>query len=70
MAATKGHTGEALRTLRKAAGLTLSDVARMADTAPAYLSKVECGALIPAEAYVGRVMAAIARAFNPEAVAA
>lgn len=66
MASSKGQTGEALRTLRKAAGLTLADVAEIAGTAPAYLSKVESGVLIPADAYIGRVMAAIARAFSAE----
>lgn len=51
--------GQAIRTLRKANGLTLEMVARIADTAPAYLSKVESGALTPSADYAARVVSAI-----------
>lgn len=67
MATTKTHTGQALKALRKAAGLTLSDISDIADTAPAYLSKVENGVLIPAPAYVGRIAAAIASVLTADA---
>lgn len=46
--------------LRKLAGLTLEEVAQDADTAVAYLSKVETGKLIPSKGYVATVTAAIA----------
>ena len=52
--------GEALRTLRGIAGLTLDRAAEIADTAPAYLSKVENGRLVPTVGYVANVTAAIA----------
>lgn len=54
--------GASLRTLRKLAGLTLDDVARLAETAPAYLSKVETGKFNPSLTYVAQVTAAIASA--------
>ena len=59
MASTKTQTGHTLRGLRKAAGLTLADVADIADTAPAYLSKVESGALEPSPSYFWRVAQSI-----------
>jgi transcriptional regulator with XRE-family HTH domain len=52
--------GEALRTLRRIAGLTLERTAELADTAPAYLSKVETGRLVPTVGYVANVTSAIA----------
>jgi len=60
MATKTSQIGQALRGLRKAAGLTLADVSHLADTAPAYLSKVESGALTPSTGYVARVASAIA----------
>lgn len=51
--------------MRMHAGLTLEDVAREADTAVAYLSKVETDKLIPSNTYVGVVMGAIARTLAP-----
>lgn len=60
MTKTTTPIGQALRGLRKAAGLTLADIARIADTAPAYLSKVESGSLSPSTEYAARVTAAIA----------
>ena len=59
MATTKTQPGQALRGLRKQAGLTLADVADIADTAPAYLSKVESGVLEPSESYFWRIAASI-----------
>lgn len=59
MATTKSQPGQALRGLRKQAGLTLADVADLADTAPAYLSKVESGTLAPSESYFWRVASSI-----------
>jgi transcriptional regulator with XRE-family HTH domain len=62
MATTKTQPGQALRGLRKKAGLTLADVADIADTAPAYLSKVESGALEPSESYFWRIASSITAA--------
>jgi hypothetical protein len=42
------------------AGMSLDQVASAADTAPAYLSKVENGKFIPSDQWVGKVTAAIA----------
>lgn len=53
--------GEAIRTLRRIAGLTLDQAAAVADTAAAYLSKVETGKLTPTVGYVANVTSAIAR---------
>lgn len=53
-------TGESLRSLRALAGLTLADVAKLADTSIAYLSKVERGEFVPTKRYVAQVTAAIA----------
>lgn len=55
MAEQTPSPGEALRTLRKLAGLTLKEVASAADTSIAYLSKVEQGKLFPSQAYVAKV---------------
>lgn len=52
-------SGQAMRTLRQIAGLTLDNVAELADTAPAYLSKVERGVLTPTRGYVATVTSAI-----------
>lgn len=52
--------GRSLKTLRKHAGLTLEDVAALAATSVAYLSKVENGHFIPSKTYVASVTAAIA----------
>lgn len=56
---TKPDTGEMLRHFRSLAGLTLEQVSDGADTAVAYLSKVERGHLRPTDDYVGRVMSFI-----------
>lgn len=53
------RTGEAIRTLRRLAGLTLEQASQLADTAPAYLSKVETGKLIPTRGYVANVVLAL-----------
>ena len=52
--------GQSIRTLRHLAGLTLEEVARLADTSTAYLSKVETGKHSPTKSYVAQVTAAIA----------
>nr|WP_279630809.1 helix-turn-helix transcriptional regulator [Rathayibacter sp. VKM Ac-2804] len=57
--------GQSLRTMRMLAGLTLEDVAREADTAVAYLSKIETDKLIPSKTYVGTVTAVLSRALSP-----
>lgn len=67
MTTTHSQIGQTMRGLRKAAGLTLDTVARLADTAPAYLSKVECGALIASPAYLARVTTAIAAEMTRQA---
>lgn len=53
-------TGESLRSLRTLAGLTLSEVASLAGTSIAYLSKVERGEFVPTKRYVAQVTSAIA----------
>jgi len=53
-------TGASLRHLRKLAGLTLEQTAAVANTSVSYLSKVETGRLIPSNAYVAQVAAALA----------
>lgn len=53
------RSGEAIRTLRHLAGLTLEQTSTLADTAPAYLSKVETGKLVPTRGYVANVVRAI-----------
>lgn len=52
--------GAAIRTLRTMSGLTLQQVANRADTAIAYLSKVERDELAPSQDYVARVVRVIA----------
>lgn len=49
------------------AGLTLKEVADGADTAVAYLSKVETGAMEPSKSYVARVAAFISDSMLKEA---
>jgi transcriptional regulator with XRE-family HTH domain len=52
--------GSSIRALRKLAGMTLEQVGAAADTAPAYLSKVETNKLKPAKEYVSRIVNVIA----------
>ena len=61
--------GRSLRTLRRLAGLTLEDVARIADTSTAYLSKVETGKFTPSRTYVAQVTRAIADSMTETAAA-
>jgi transcriptional regulator with XRE-family HTH domain len=56
--------GRSLRALRKHAGLTLEDVAGLANTSVAYLSKVETGKFAPSRTYVAQVTSAIAGALK------
>lgn len=63
-------TGQALRGLRKVAGLTLAEVSDIAGTAPAYLSKVESGVLTPSPDYFWRVAGAITGSMTAAAAAA
>lgn len=60
MATQTPQVGQSLKALRQLAGLTLEQVSNRADTAPAYLSKVENGKLVPNNVYVARVSMAIA----------
>lgn len=64
--------GEAIRSLRQIAGLTLADVAKGADTAISYLSRVERGDVVPSGEYLGRVTNFISLAMlqEPESAAA
>jgi transcriptional regulator with XRE-family HTH domain len=64
---TSEAVGSSLKTLRKLAGLTLDDVARLADTSTAYLSKVENGKFSPSRTYVAQVTAVIADAMKAAA---
>lgn len=57
----KHRTGDALKTLRTMANLTLKEVAVGAGTASAYLSKVENGTYLPSLQYVARVSAFISQ---------
>jgi len=58
-----------MRTLRKLAGMSLEELASVADTSIAYLSKVENGKFVPTRSYVARVTAAIADRMSEKAVA-
>lgn len=51
--------GTAMRTLRKAAGLTLDDVGRAAGISAPYLSNVENGNVKPTADWLRNVIAAI-----------
>jgi len=53
-------TGQSLRALRILADLTLAEVAGLAGTSIAYLSKVERGEFTPTKRYVAQVTSAIA----------
>ena len=64
MANQTEHVGSSLRALRILAGLTLEQVSTAAETAPAYLSKVETGKLTPQIAYVARVTTVIAESLK------
>lgn len=66
----KPNAGDALRSLRKYAGLTLEDVATRAECAVSYLSKVETGKLTPADSFIARVTAAIADLLSENIAAA
>ncbi|OOB91218.1 helix-turn-helix domain-containing protein [Rathayibacter sp. VKM Ac-2630] len=60
MPGQRGSPGESIRTLRQLAGMSLSAVAKAADTSSAYLSKVENGKFLPTNAYVAKVTGVIA----------
>jgi transcriptional regulator with XRE-family HTH domain len=55
-----GTPGEAIRTMRVLAGLTLQQAADIGDTSATYLSKVERGQFVPTKAYVARVIGTLA----------
>lgn len=57
-----GDLGAALRTLRKAAGLTLSDVSGSAGVSAPYLSNVENGNARPSADWVRNVVESIGAA--------
>lgn len=51
--------GEELRTLRRAKGATLRDLAKAAGRSPGYLSQVETGSVIPSLETVSRIASAL-----------
>ncbi|MFS3128681.1 helix-turn-helix domain-containing protein [Nocardioides sp. Bht2] len=62
--------GVALRVLRKAAGMTLNDVSRVAGVSPAYLSNVENGNVRPSAPWVHAVLGSIGSEIQAERQAA
>lgn len=54
------HAGHALHAMRIALGMSQRDVARLAGTSPAQLSKVESGARVPSEKWLDAVKTALA----------
>lgn len=59
--AANNDIGTAIRTLRKTAGLTVTEVAAMAEVSYHYLSRVENGHVIPTARWVRDVTSAIGR---------
>lgn len=59
-----GTAGSAIRAWRKAAGLSLRDLARIAEVDKGYLSKVERGQREPSMQWMSIVMKAIADQAN------
>jgi len=67
MATRDQKVGDELRRRRKAAGLSLRELARKVDMQPAYLSKVETGQTSASEKLVGRMASALGE--DPDAMA-
>lgn len=59
--ATDNAVGTAIRTLRKSAGLTITEAAEIAEVSYHYLSRVENGHVLPTGRWVREVTAAIGR---------
>ena len=57
--ATKTTAGQIVRSLRASADMTQEDVASVAHTTAAYISRVENGLTRPTPQWVGKVVAAI-----------
>jgi transcriptional regulator with XRE-family HTH domain len=55
--------------MRQAAGLTLEDLARRADTTAGYLSRVERGERIPTDGWMRRVTGALGEYLTQQSVA-
>ncbi|APE10799.1 hypothetical protein BO226_17655 [Rhodococcus sp. 2G] len=64
---TAASTGQALRRLREIAGLTLDQVAELADVSPTYLSRVETGQCNPSIKWLGVVSKALAASIASKA---
>ena len=56
-----GHAGTAIRELRKAQGLSLRELARLADVEPGYLSTVERGLRDPSPRWLKAVTDALGK---------
>lgn len=56
-----GHAGSAIRAMRKAQGLSLRELARMAEVEYAYLSQVERGLKEPSGRWLKAVTDALGR---------
>jgi len=61
--------GDALRTLRKSAGMTLEEVATIAGVSATHLSRVETGARTASPVWIGAVAEAIAGKLKREVAA-
>lgn len=58
-------TGVALRTLRRAAGMTLADLAAAAGVSMSYASRVEAGVVLPRPKWVAHVVDVLGRELAP-----
>ena len=56
-----GHAGAAIKAMRKAQGLTLRELARLAEVEPGYLSMVERGIREPTPRWLKSVTDALGR---------
>lgn len=56
-----GHAGLTIRTMRKAQGVSLRELARMADVQPGYLSQVERGLRDPSARWLKAVVDALGK---------
>lgn len=56
-----GHAGAAVKAMRKAQGLSLREVARLAEVSPAHLSQVERGIREPSPRWLKAVTDALGR---------
>jgi transcriptional regulator with XRE-family HTH domain len=63
MVTQAGRLGDALRSVRKASGLTLEQLAQRAGTAPSYLGRVERGERSPSSEWVDSITRALGKRF-------